>query len=47
MPSPKDKVVLKAMSMALNEVFEPKFFDTSHGFRPKRGTHTALKSITK
>ena len=46
-PSPKDKIVLKAMSKLLEEVYEPEFLKTNHGFRPNRGTHTALESITK
>jgi retron-type reverse transcriptase len=46
-PSPIDKVVLKAMSMILENIYEPKFLNTNHGFRPNRGTHTALESITK
>lgn len=47
MPSPKDKIVLKAMSTLVEKVFEPEFLNTNHGFRPNYGTHTALKSITK
>jgi retron-type reverse transcriptase len=46
-PSPKDKVVLKAMSMVLEKFYESEFLNTSHGFRPNRGTHSALESITK
>ena len=46
-PGPKDKVVLKAMSKLLVKVFEPEFLNTNHGFRSKKGTHTALESITK
>jgi len=46
-PSPMDKVVLKAMSKLLEDVYEPVFLNTNHGFRPNRGTHTALKLITK
>lgn len=34
------------MAMALEEIYEPKFLNSSHGFRPKRGTHSALLSIT-
>lgn len=44
-PSPRDKVIQKVMAMALEEIYEPKFLNSSHGFRPKRGTHSALKSI--
>lgn len=46
-PSPRDKVVQKVMAMALEEIYEPKFSNSSHGFRPKRGTHSALKSVTR
>jgi len=46
-PNPKDKIVLKAMSMLIETIFEPEFLNTNHGFRPNRGTHTALESITK
>jgi len=46
-PSPKDKVVLKAMQMLLEEIYEPIFFNSNHGFRPNCGTHSALESVTK
>lgn len=46
-PSPRDKVIQKAMAMALEEIYEFKFLNSSHGFRPKRGTHSALKSVTR
>jgi group II intron reverse transcriptase/maturase len=45
-PSPRDKVIQKVMAMALEEIYEPKFLDSSHGFRPKKSTHSALKSVT-
>jgi len=45
-PSPRDKVIQKVMSMTLEEIYEPIFLNSSHGFRPKRGTHSALKCIT-
>lgn len=43
--SPKDKVVQQAMYFVLNAIYEPSFLDASHGLRPNRSTHTALKSI--
>ena len=46
-PSPRDKVVQKAMEIILNLVFEPLFLDTSHGFRPERSCHSALKQVSK
>jgi hypothetical protein len=33
------------MYFVLNAIYEPSFLDVSHGSRPGRGTHTALKSI--
>jgi len=44
-PSPIDKVVQEVMKNIIQEIFEPLFKDTSHGFRPKRSCHTALKNV--
>lgn len=41
--SPRDKLVQEAMRMILEAIYEPLFMDSSHGFRPQRGCHTALK----
>lgn len=41
--SPRDKIVQEAIRIILNMVYEPTFLDTSHGFRPERGCHTALR----
>ena len=46
-PSPVDKIVQKAMVNTLNKIYEPVFENTSHGFRPSRSTHSALKEVTK
>lgn len=43
--SPRDKVVQTVMLMVLEAIFEPSFHDTSHGFRPGKGCHTALKLV--
>jgi len=43
--SPRYNVIQKVMAMALEKIYEPKFLNSSNGFRPKRGTHCALKSI--
>lgn len=43
--SPRDKVVQQAMLFILEAIYEPSFLEYSHGSRPGRGTHTALKSI--
>jgi retron-type reverse transcriptase len=45
-PGPRDKVVQKAATIELENIFENIFENSSHGFRPKRGTHTALKEIS-
>lgn len=45
--SPRDKLVQQAMKMILEAVFEPLFLDYSHGFRPQRGCHTALKFVSQ
>lgn len=44
-PTPKDKVVQQAIRMIIEPLFEPHFLDSSHGFRPKRSAHSALKEI--
>jgi group II intron reverse transcriptase/maturase len=45
MPSADDKQVQEVVRMILERIYEPLFKDSSHGFRPKRSCHTALKSI--
>jgi len=46
-PSPRDKVVQKCMSVLLEEIYENgEFLNCSHGFRKNKGTHTALKEIS-
>lgn len=42
-PGLRDKMVQKAMANVLNLHYEKVFLDTSHGFRPSRGTHSALR----
>jgi len=46
-PSPRDKVIQQAQKMILESVFEPIFLNTSHGFRPKRSTTTAVFEVRK
>ena len=43
--SPRDKIIQKAILLVLEAIYEPSFLDYSHGSRPKKGTHTALKYI--
>lgn len=46
-PSFRDKIVQDVIRMYLEAIYEPIFSDRSHGFRPNRSCHTALKQITK
>lgn len=43
--SPREKIVQKSLEMVLTAIYEPLFKDTSHGFRPNKGTHSALKMV--
>lgn len=43
--SPKDKVVQEAMRIILEAIYEPNLSDNSHGFRPIRSCHTALRAF--
>src|SRR4029450_6899482 len=45
MPTANDKLVQEVWRMVLASIYEPVFHDTSHGFRPKRSYHTALKKV--
>lgn len=45
--SPLDKIVQEAMRLVLEAIYEPLFDDSSHGFRPNRGCHTALKRVSQ
>lgn len=44
-PSGDDKLVQEVVRMLLKSIYEPTFSKSSHGFRPKRSCHTALKQI--
>jgi group II intron reverse transcriptase/maturase len=44
-PTPKDKVVQQAIRLIIEPLFEPNFLNSSHGFRPNRSAHSALKDI--
>jgi len=47
-PSTRDKVVQQVMVMILEAIFENSvFLDCSHGFRPNKGCHTALKDVSR
>src|SRR5438132_1684805 len=42
MPTWSDKMVQEVIRSILEAYYEPQFSEHSHGFRPKRGCHTAL-----
>jgi len=46
-PTFTDKLVQEVLRMILQAIYEPVFLDCSHGFRPSRSCHTALKSLKK
>ncbi len=47
MPSWSDKLLQEVIRSILEAYYEPQFSQHSHGFRPQRGCHTALKEITQ
>jgi len=44
-PSADDKLLQEVVRMILEAIFESNFSKYSHGFRPKRSCHTALKQL--
>lgn len=44
-PSVDDKLVQESVRMILSAIYENSFEDVSHGFRPNKSCHTALKQI--
>src|SRR5215216_3656475 len=44
-PSWSDKLLQEVLRLILEAYYEPQFADASHGFRPNRGCHTALRTI--
>ena len=50
-PSPKDKIVQEAIHMILEAIYDSPygahFCDCSHGFRPNRSCHTALREFSR
>lgn len=45
-PSTDDKLLQEVVRMILEAIYEPMFSNNSHGFRPNRSCHTALKEIS-
>jgi RNA-directed DNA polymerase len=46
-PTFEDKVLQRAVVMALEAIYEQDFKDYSYGFRPGRSAHQALESFWK
>jgi group II intron reverse transcriptase/maturase len=47
LPTWSDKLVGEVVRLLLEAYYEPTFSDHSHGFRPGRGCHTALRDIER
>jgi group II intron reverse transcriptase/maturase len=47
LPSWSDKLVGEVVRLLLEAYYEPTFSDYSHGFRPGRGCHTALREVER
>ena len=47
MPGWADKLLQEIIKMVLNAYYEPQFRESSYGFRPNRGCHTALYEISR
>ena len=47
MPTWQDKLLQEVLRMLLEAYYEPRFSDCSHGFRPGRGCHTALRQVAR
>ncbi|MCD8145150.1 MAG: hypothetical protein LUD79_07440 [Oscillospiraceae bacterium] len=45
-PSFRDKLLQEAVRMILEAIYEPVFNSKSHGFRPGKSCHTALRQIS-
>jgi group II intron reverse transcriptase/maturase len=45
LPSWSDKLVGEVVRLLLEAYYEPQFSDHSHGFRKRRGCHTALRKV--
>jgi group II intron reverse transcriptase/maturase len=47
LPTWSDKLVGEVVRLLLQAYYEPSFSDRSHGFRPGRGCHTALREVAE
>ena len=46
-PTVLDRIVQQAITSILSDIYEPKFSDSSYGFRPKRSAHHALAAASR
>ena len=46
-PSVNDRVIQQAICQALQPIIDPQFSDHSHGFRPNRNAHQAVKAVQR
>ena len=47
LPSWSDKLLGEFVRLLLEAYYEPQFSDHSHGYRPRRGCHTALREVAR
>jgi retron-type reverse transcriptase len=47
LPTWTDKLLQEVVRSLLDAYYEPQFADSSHGFRPGRGCHTALSAVQR
>ena len=47
LPTWSDKLVAEVVRLLLEAYYDPQFSDRSHGFRPGRGCHTALREVVR
>ena len=45
LPTWSDKLLQEVIRFLLEAYYDPQFSESSHGFRPQRGCHTALRKI--
>jgi group II intron reverse transcriptase/maturase len=46
-PTLEDRIVQQGLNMRLEAIFEADFLPCSHGVRPNRSTHTALRDVSR
>ena len=46
-PTVKDRIVQQAVRLVIEPIFEAGFTEGSHGFRPGRGCHDALREVDR